>query len=140
MSRDLVKVAGERRQRNGPMSIRLFSPSTGTQTQVTLPTLNPMYGFSVFHFSTKTKQKQKHAHMYPGKSFKGINNIQTATFPHLLIQSCMILLVGEGFETRPQVAQASLELLAEDELEFFCLNLLNAGIVGVWHCALTSCN
>lgn len=81
ISKDLVKVAGEGREKSRPMRIRLFFfSSTGSQTKVILPNPSPMYGFS-FHFTECTKTKQKHFFMCPGKSFKDVGNISNCLLP-----------------------------------------------------------
>lgn len=122
MSKHLVKVAGERRERSGPMRISFFFSSTGSQIKVILPNPSPMYGFS-FHLTERTKTKTKTLLCVPRKVLKVSVIFQTASFPHPFTQSCVLLLVGEGFETRPQVSR-----------------LINAGVTGVWHCAWIPCD
>lgn len=109
MSKDLVKVARERGERNGPIRKRFFSffsPSTENQTWVTLPTPSAMYGFSASHFSLQsvlTQNKTKALPFVPRKSFKGINNISNCHLPSTIHSVlCASFGWGKGLRQGPR--------------------------------------
>lgn len=72
-----------------------------------------------FHFILQSVLKQnKNTPLCAQEKVLKVSVIfQIASFPHPFTQSCVLLLVGEGFETRPQVS-----------------HLTNAGMTGVALC------
>lgn len=114
ISKDLVKVAGERREKSRPMRIRFFF-SPVLEAKPRLFYLIPAQCMA-FHFILQSilKQNKNTSLCAQEKVLKMSVIFQTASFPHPFTQSCVLLLVGEGFETRPQVS-----------------HLTNAGMTGV---------
>lgn len=83
ISKDLVKVAGERREKSRPMRIRFFF-SPVLEAKPRLFYLIPAQCMA-FHFILqsvlKQTNKKKHSFMCPGKSFKDVGNISNCLLP-----------------------------------------------------------